>query len=106
MPGAKFSLGIFLIAGALPGLAHFDLLFRRRGLGGGSGTAAAAGGVAGGAGGGAAGGAPCGVVSSAIRRFPSLVRMRVRSRFLRLSFVSYSNPSRETKREFGGRIRV
>jgi hypothetical protein len=32
MPGAQFSLGILLIAGALPGLAHFDLLFRRRGF--------------------------------------------------------------------------
>ena len=50
--------------------------------------------------GGAAGDAPCGVVSSAIRRFPSQVRMRFRNRFLRLSFVSYSNPSIETKRDF------
>src|ERR1700722_19523081 len=28
--GAKFSLGVLLIAGTLPGLAHFDLLFRWR----------------------------------------------------------------------------
>ena len=33
MPGAKFSLGILLVAGALPGLAHLDLLFRWRSLG-------------------------------------------------------------------------
>jgi hypothetical protein len=33
MPGAKFSLGILLIAGALPGFAHLDFLFRGRSLG-------------------------------------------------------------------------
>ena len=33
MSGAEFSLGIFLIAGALPGLSHFDFLFRWRSLG-------------------------------------------------------------------------
>jgi len=27
--------------------------------------------------------------------------MRVQDRFLRVSFVSYSNPSTETKRDFG-----
>jgi hypothetical protein len=47
----------------------------------GAGGAAAAGGVADGAGGGAAGDEPCGVVSSAIRRFPSRVKMRVQDRF-------------------------
>src|SRR5882672_9183440 len=36
MPGAKFSLGILFIAGALPRFTHFDFLFRRRSLGCGS----------------------------------------------------------------------
>ena len=102
MPGAKFSLGILFIARALPGLAHLDLLFRRarfrsprerrqpqraelR----------------------EAPGAVLPVMRLAVwspRPFvgsPLSVRMRVQDRFLRVSFVSYSNPSTETKRDFG-----
>ena len=101
MPGAKFSLGILLIAGALPGFAHLDFLFRRHSLGRGR------------SGRGSRSRRCCGrrrgrcCRRSALRCYlfghssVPFSGLDARSVLIPcLSFVSYSNPSRETKRHF------